>query len=108
MDNIITAILGVALIVIGVLNRKGNVSMLHSYHTKRISEENKLPFGKMVGLGSIIIGVSLILMGALSFIATSLNENTYLIVGYAIMIAGFVVGLGITFYAMFKYNKGIF
>ena len=108
MDSIVTAILGVALIVIGVLNRKGNVSMLHSYHTKRISEENKLPFGKMVGLGSIIIGVSLILMGALSFIATSLNENTYLIAGYAIMIVGFVVGLGITFYAMFKYNKGIF
>ena len=108
MENIITAIIGVVCIVIGIINRKGNISTLHSYHRNRVSEKDRLPFGKMVGLGMIIIGVSMIIMGALSFIATILQNNLYLTLGSAALIVGLVIGLGITFYAMIKYNKGIF
>ena len=108
MENIITAIIGVVCIVIGIINRKGNISTLHSYHRNRVSEKDRLPFGKMVGLGMIIIGVSMIIMGALSFIATILQNNLYLTLGSASLIVGLVIGLGITFYAMIKYNKGIF
>ena len=108
MENIITAIIGVVCIVIGIINRKGNISTLHSYHRNRVSEKDRLPFGKMVGLGMIIIGVSMIIMGALSFIATNLQNNLYLTLGSAALIVGLVIGLGITFYAMIKYNKGIF
>ena len=38
--------IAVLLIVLGVLNMKGNVSSLHSYHRRRVSEEDRLPFGK--------------------------------------------------------------
>ena len=48
---IVTIIVGIALIIIGVLNTKGNVSMLHSYHTKIVKEEDKIPFGRRVGCG---------------------------------------------------------
>ena len=108
MENIITAIIGVVCIVIGIINRKGNISTLHSYHRNRVSEKDRIPFGKMVGLGMIIIGVSMIIMGALSFMATILKNNVYLTLGSAALIVGLVIGLGITFYAMIKYNKGIF
>ena len=108
MENIITAIIGVVCIVIGIINRKGNISTLHSYHRNRVSEKDRLPFGKMVGLGMIIIGVSMIIMGALSFMATILKNNVYMTLGSAALIVGLVIGLGITFYAMIKYNKGIF
>ena len=108
MESIVSAIIGVVCIIIGISNRKGNISMLHSYHRSKVSEADILPFGKLVGLGTIIIGISLILMGALSFLASSLQENAYMIIGYAILIAGLVVGSGIMFYAMVKYNKGIF
>ena len=108
MENIITAIIGVVCIVIGIINRKGNISTLHSYHRNRVSEKDRLLFGKMVGLGMIIIGISMIIMGALSFIATILQNNLYLTLGSAALIVGLVIGLGITFYAMIKYNKGIF
>lgn len=108
MDSFVSIIIGVACIIIGISNRKGNISMLHSYHRKRVSEEDRLPFGKMVGLGTIIIGISLILMGGLFFVSTSLQESAYSIIGIVTLIVGLVVGLGISFYAMIKYNKGIF
>ena len=108
MESIITAILGVVFIIIGVLNRKGNISMLHSYHTKRVTEQDRLPFGKMVGTGMIIIGVSMIVMGAMTFMTTVLQQNAYAVIGTVVLIVGLVVGMVITFYAMIKYNKGIF
>ena len=74
-------LVGVACIVIGILNSKGNISMLHSYHRNNVSEENKLPFGKLVGCGMIIVGVALIAYGAL-FIPAELEKNElYLNIG---------------------------
>ena len=108
MENIVTAILGIVCLVIGTLNRKGNISTLHSYHRNRVSEEDRIPFGKLVGLGTIIIGIALIVFSLLSYLATSAQDSFYLTIGYAVMGSGFVIGMGISFYAMFKYNKGIF
>ena len=108
MENIATIIIGIVCIVIGITNRKGNISTLHSYHRNRVSEEDRLPFGKMVGLGMMIVGVGLILMGALNFIATTLQNAIFTYIGTGAMILGLVAGLGISFYAMIKYNKGIF
>ena len=108
MEIIITLILGVVFIGIGILNRKGNISMLHSYHRKRVTEENRLPFGKLVGAGTIVIGISLILMGILSLMGTVLLSSLYITIGNIVFIVGLVVGLIINFYAMIKYNKGIF
>lgn len=108
MESILTAVIGLIFIILGVFNRKGNISSLHSYHRKRVSEEDRLPFGRLVGLGTIIIGVALILMGGLSLAANLLQKDIYSIIGYVVLIIGFVVGLGLSFYAMIKYNKGIF
>ena len=76
-------------------------------YKKRVSEKDRLPFGRLVGLGMIIIGVSIILQGVLSYI-TLFNIGVYLIIKYAILIVGFIVGVSFAFYAMIKYNKGIF
>ena len=108
LESVLTAILGVVCIVIGIMNRKGNISMLHSYHTKKIAEGDKLAFGRLVGLGTLIIGVALIVMSVLTLVATISKQSIYSTIGGGILIAGFVSGLGISFYAMFKYNKGIF
>ena len=108
MDSVVTAVIGVVCIVIGISNRKGNISMLHSYHRKRVAEEDRVPFGKLVGLGMIIIGIALLLMGGLSFAATALQAKTYATIGNVVLIVGLVAGIGVSFYAMIKYNKGIF
>ena len=108
MENIVLLIIGVICIVIGISNRKGNISLLHSYHRKCVSEEDRLPFGKLVGLGMIVIGAALILAGALTFVAGRLQADVWATVGEIALIAGLVIGLGISFYAMKKYNGGIF
>lgn len=100
--------LGIICIVIGIFNSKGNISTLHSYHRKRVSEEDRIPFGKKVGLGTIIIGISLIIFGVFTFLADTLNNNVFIIIGSIILVIGFIIGLGLSFYAMIKYNKGIF
>ena len=105
---IITIALGIFCIVQGVINCTGNISSLHSYHRKRVSEENRLPFGKLMGLGTIIIGAAFILFGVLSFAAEQIASQWLTIIGGAVLIVGLLVGVVLSFYAMIKYNKGIF
>ena len=91
-------------IIIGISNMKGNIKLLHVYHRYRVSEENRLPFGKNVGIGTIIVGGSIVFN---TFVNIVDNKNLYF-VGNIIFISGMVVGLIFIFFAMFKYNKGIF
>ena len=108
MESILSVLLGLVCIGIGISNRRGNISTLHSYHRKRVAEEDRVPFGKLVGLGMILVGVALMLMGGLSLLATARQEPVYQTVGTILLVLGLAAGLGICFYAMKKYNKGIF
>ena len=101
-------ILGILLILIGVSNMKGNIASIHSYHRHRVSEQDKKPFGEKVGLGTLIIGCTLILFGILSYMTQQTGEPVFEIAGKGILIAGLAAGLGLSVYAMIKYNKGIF
>lgn len=105
---IITILLGIMCIVLGIINFKGNISTLHSYHRNRVAPEDVLPFGRLVGIGTIIIGISVAAMGLLSVVAVTLNKEIYTIIGTVILILGLIVGCIISFGAMIKYNKGIF
>ena len=107
-EYILPMIVGLLIVVMGMVNVKGNISTLHWYHRKRVSEADRLPFGRLVGTGTILIGAALVLFGVLSYAADSLQNPIYETVGTGIMIVSFVVGLGLSFYAMMKYNKGIF
>ncbi len=98
-------IVGVMIIIMGILNMRGNISALHKYHTKHITELNKPTFGKLTGIGHIIVGLSLIINAILSSIATIKDNPTYALISNIILITGVVVGIGIIFYAIIKYNK---
>ena len=103
-DFIITLLLGILICVMGAINMTGNISTLHKYHRQRVTEENRKPFGKLVGLGTLVIGVGLIIFSVFNFI----NVGILTTLGMTILIVSIVVGMGLNFYAMFKYNKGIF
>ena len=105
---ITTAVLGVIICALGLINMSGNISSLHWYHRQRVTEEDRKPFGKLVGLGTLIIGIALVISGILFWISEVTATELWLIVGCVITVVGIVVGLVLSFYAMIKYNKGIF
>ena len=105
---IITFIVGVVCVMLGISNMQGNISSLHEYHRSRVSEEDRIPFGKQVGLGMIIVGVGIMLFGGLSIVSVLTDRSVLAWIGTAVMILGIVLGTGISFRAMIKYNKGIF
>ena len=105
---IVTSLVGVICIVLGISNMKGNISSLHSYHRNRVSEEDRVPFGKQVGLGMIIVGIGTIVFSVLSFVAQYTENDIFILLGTAVLIIGIILGLVLGFRAMIKYNKGIF
>ena len=100
--------LGIIVSVLGIINMTGNISSLHRYHRHRVTEENKKPFGKLVGLGTLIIGLAMIVFGILFFIFEKTQLQALMIIGEVQLIVGIIVGLALNFYAMKKYNGGIF
>ena len=109
MVSLITTVgVGILIIVIGMNNMKGNISSIHEYHRRNVTEENAKPFGKLVGLGTCIVGIAIIIFGVLLFLFEQTQLEILSVVGTAALIAGIVVGLSISFYAMKKYNGGIF
>lgn len=107
-DFIGAFIIGALCIVLGVLNMRGNVSSIHAYHRRRVSQEDLLSFGRGVGLGTVIAGGSIILWGAFFALSQAFEGAWLTITGAAVLIVGLVVGLGISLYTIIKYNKGIF
>ena len=104
---VLSFIVGIVCVLIGISNTKGNISSLHSYHRNRVSEEDRLPFGKKVGLGTIICGCACIIFSLFSAIGIYYGE-IFALIGTVILIVGLVIGLVIMFRATIKYNKGIF
>ena len=100
--------LGLLVCVLGVINMTGNISSLHSYHRKRVTEEDRKPFGKLVGLGTLLVGIAMVVFGVLFLMFEKTQRDLYVILGTILLIAGIVAGMAISFYAMMKYNKGIF
>ena len=105
---ITTTIVGIILCVLGCVNMTGNISSLHWYHRQRVTDENRKPFGKLVGLGTLIIGIALIVFCTLFFIYEQTHLGALVIIGTVELIVGIIAGMIVSFYAMKKYNGGIF
>ena len=105
---VVAFIIGIVCVVLGVFNMRGHISSLHSYHRHRVSEKDRIPFGKKVGLGTIICGCAIMQFSILSTINLYIQNQILNIVGTVLLIAGLVAGIGLSLYAMIKYNKGIF
>lgn len=109
MDELLVPVLvGLIAIMLGIINLSGNISLLHSYHRKRVAEEDRIPFGRMVGIGTILVGLSVIIKASLQFASAKVDNAVLDTIGTVCLAAGLVIGLAIIIYAMLKYNKGIF
>ena len=100
MEFITQIAVGLIVVILGILNVKGNISLLHSYHRKRVKEEDIVPFGRKIGIGAIIMGCTIIAAGVCELYVPNIRN--------IVLIVGFIPGIIFIAYAMLKYNKGIF
>ena len=100
MDNLALLILGLFISVLGIINIMGNISTIHYYNRRKVKGEDVPKYGKVVGTGTLIIGVSLVLGYIVSFWSEAIMAF--------IILPAVAVGLGFLLYGQFKYNKGIF
>ena len=108
MELVIFAVMSIIFIVIGIMNVKGNITTLHSYHRNRVAEEDKKPMGKLIGIGMFIIGGTMLPAGVLFMLDGLLSAPALSVAASIVMVSGLVIGLGLNFYAISKYNKGLF
>ena len=108
IGNVVAFLVGVVCVILGISHMRGNISTLHSYHRHRVSEEDRIPFGKQVGLGIIIVGIGITVFSVLSSVTLYTENDIFILAGTAFLITGIILGLVISFRAMIKYNKGIF
>ena len=99
---------GALIIFFGIMHMRGNISSLHSYHRNKVVPENIPAFGRLVGLGTILCGVSLIIFSGFGLLTEITGNDLFVLVGSVIMTIGFAVGLAISLYAIKKYNGSIF
>ena len=100
--------LGILISILGIINMTGNISSLHWYHRHRVTEEDRKPFGRLVGLGTLTIGLAMIVFGILFLIFEQTQLWALVVIGVIELIASIIVGMIVSFYAMKKYNGGIF
>ena len=99
--NIVELVLGLFVIAMGIANIKGNISIIHWYNRRRVSEEDAPRYGLVVGTGIVIMGAGLVVS---FFVLTFWSE----LIADLIVLAAAVGGFSVALYGQFKYNKGIF
>lgn len=101
LEFIMMLIIGILILVMGIYTYNGNINLIHWYNRTKINKSNAKQYGKFMGIGTCIIGISIVLTAILQMFLKL--ENLYYIT-----IIGIVVGLLYMLYGQFKYNKGIF
>ena len=99
-SDLMLLIFGLLLLPLGIVNLMGNISTIHRYNRRKVSQEDAPKYGRLMGIATLIISGSAILTVILQMIF-SLDFSV-------ILLAGAAAGVVLILVAQFKYNKGIF
>ena len=86
--------------VLGIAIYKGKTNLIHDYHQTKITD--KSAYGKAIGKAMLLIATVMLLSGIIGLF------EKLLILAVAILIIGFVLGIGCIVAVQKKYNKGVF
>lgn len=81
--------------------KKEHISLIHSYHYKKVSPEDKKAYTEEMGKAMTIMGIGMLLTGIVDF-------STKTEYGWILFIIFFIIGTIKMFKAQKKYNHGIF
>lgn len=87
---------------------RGNILTVHWYHRRRVSGKDAPAFGRMIGRGTVIMGVSVMIWG-FSGLFPGAGESAVLRIAVSLLVVmGIVAGLVLIVYSLIRYNRGIF
>ena len=86
--------------VLGIAIYKGKTDLIHDYHQTKVTD--KSAYGKAFGKAMLLIATVMLLSGIIGLF------EKLLILAVAILIIGFVLGIGCIVAVQKKYNKGVF
>lgn len=94
--------LGILFIFLGWrIWKKEQITLIHAYHYKKVSEEDKKPYTEKMGKGCMLIGVGMLLAGIVDYT----TKTSY---GWIFFGVCFISAMVIIIIAQNKYNKGLF
>ena len=97
-ELIIEIVMGMFLLFISYqIGIKGNIILLHDYHYTQLDPKDKRIFTKKVGLGTLLVGIGIVIMPIINLIAHSE-------LGYYIGLALIVIGVLYIIFVIVKYN----
>ncbi len=94
----------IGLLLIGTsyqIGWKENISLLHSYHWRNISQEDRKPFAQKMGIGGMIVGLGIFCMPILNWL---LGHE----IGYYLGLVAVLVGCVFMGYTVIRYNGFLF
>ncbi len=93
----------VLLVASGFAIKKGNISLLHSYHYKNVVDREG--YCKAMGKGIMFMGIPTFICSL-----TSLFPSIHLIevIGKTVLIVGYIINVALLFKYQYKYNGGLF
>ena len=98
--SIIMFLVSVLFTVLGIAIYKGKTDLIHDYHQTKVTD--KSAYGKAFGKAMLLIATVMLLSGIIGLF------EKLLILAVAILIIGFVLGIGCIVAVQNKYNKGVF
>lgn len=81
--------------------KKEQITLIHSYHYKKVAESDKRAYTEQMGKGVIIMGIGMLLTGVIDY----LTHTPYGWIGFVVC---FIWGFAIIISAQKKYNGGMF
>ena len=98
--SIIMFLVSALFTILGIAIYKGKTNLIHDYHQTKITD--KSAYGKAFGKAMLLIATVMLLSGIIGLF------EKLLILAVAILIIGFVIGIGCIVAVQKKYNKGVF
>jgi hypothetical protein len=101
MVFIIILLIAVGAIIIRygyILWKNEDLTVLHDYHSDKLSDKNIKAFCTTMGIGIIIVGAGIAIYGILMAFSPSIKSLLP-------MAAGFIIGLAMIVYAILRYNR---
>ena len=100
-ESLVQLGLGIICVMLGIFNMCGNIGSIHWYNRRKVTKENQKAYCLVMGLGTLIIGITLI-AATIVQVLVGVEQGAFVILG------GVVIGFALMLYAQFKYNRGLF